>query len=160
MSEDTAITITDPQEKPQTQYEIRHQKILQYTEDYLMKYGKTPKLTEIAEYCGVHENTIRNHFMTFSVRKDIAPKYRKYIFEVLQRHLALMRQDEDKGVALKACITLEEKLFDLIPKAKIEVQDTQAKKLVIEIEDRRNELNQVVTAEYTIEDTDEDKSST
>jgi hypothetical protein len=71
-----------------------------------------------------------------------------------------MRQNENPAVALKACLSLEERLFDMIPKAEIEVKDTKQKTLVIEIEDRRKELIEAGIEDAEMELVDEDKSST
>ena len=136
-------------------YDIAHIAILDANEKLTEELGKTPSFDQIAKRAGVHVQTVYRHYRKLRM-VDIKPRYKKVVFEVLNRHIELMRQNDNPAVALKACLALEERLFDMIPKAEIEVIDTEKKKLVIEIEDRRQELVEKVEDAEIVEIINED----
>lgn len=140
-----------------TVYDKAHIAILDANEELTALHGKAPTFKQIAEKSGLHIVTVQRHYKKLQITQDIKPRYKKVVFEVLNRHIELMRQNDNQAVALKAVLALEERLFDMIPKAEIEVTEVKQKRLVIEIEDRRKELTKVVIDDAEVEVIDEQK---
>ena len=136
------------------QYEENHIRILEVTKELTRLNGKCPTFKMIATETKLHPMTIYNHYKAMRM-SDVKPSYKKYAYEVLDRHIELMRQSEDLAIALRAVLTLEERLFDILPEADVKVSET--KRLVLEIDDKRKELEDkhVVPANFT-DVTDED----
>lgn len=119
------------------QYEEAHAKIFASCQDLTDENGKAPTFLAISEQTGYHINTIYRHFRRMRASIDIKPKYGKYAFEVINKHLELMRQKDDLAISLKATLALEERLFDMGPQETLQIENHQQKRLVIEISDKR-----------------------
>lgn len=152
-----------PEKKRTAEWQATNDKIIEKITEMIEATGEMPTQQAVANALGIHYNSVNDHLKQMNIQKHVLPRYKMYAVEIIKRHLELMRQNDDKAVALKAVITLEEKLLGLIPQAQLNVkEDTPQKKLIIEIEDRRNNLlKEVNTAvEIPYEQVDEDKSST
>lgn len=131
------------------EYEENHIAILNVTKELTRQNGKTPSFRLIAEKTGLHPQTIYNHYKAIRLSQDVKPSYKKYAFEVLDRHIELMRQSNDLSIALKAVLTLEERLFDIMPKDNNTVKET--KRLILEIDTTKQDLvsQNVQPADFT-----------
>lgn len=159
MAEASVIRHNNPYNE--AEYIAARNKIIDAQEDLIEELGETPSMTAIAKRSGVHVHTVRKHFREMRIKDDILPKFNKYAVEVLNRHLELARQNENKKVALEAVLTLEEKLFDMIDKRQVDHTQQQTKTLKIEVEDRRKQIDNIqVSNVEVIEVADENKSST
>lgn len=109
--------------------------------------GKTPTVKRIAVEAGVTERTVYNHIKVTQMETAIRDRYKRHAYEIINRHLQLMRQDDDKRVALAATIALEEKILNLVDRTQIE--QTEQKKLILEVKDARKQIEDSTATEVT-----------
>ena len=131
------------------QYKQNRHLILQAQEELVEETGKMPTMKAIADRTGLTTQTVYKHFREMKIKDDLLPIWNKYAMEILNRHLALARQDKNLKVALEAVKLIEEKWFDLFDSRKVEHETTNTKKLAIEVVDKRNVKEIPADAEFT-----------
>ena len=144
-------------ERVNREYEETHLAIMDAAHNLLESTGKILSYRAIAEESKYHIQTVKNHYKDMRFAVDIKPFYKKYMPEIINRHLELMRQNDNLKIALEATLTLEERICDIVSKVDsktIDITDNRTTKLIVEIDDnkKRLEVNNIPSAEIVSED--------